>query len=218
MTDRDDDEAVVQRVIARMRAAGRDVVDRTPAEMRELHQWQRIRCGAAGLLHAKLTGNADAEPAAMAHVLQACFEQPGLTPNAALLPHLLDLAAGHVLAGAWRDQFVEALTEAGLLAHAAAEAEDESTADQWRPFEAAEIVLRGRVTGNEDLEAEGWRLADTLAAEHGSNAASVLIGHVIALIDMHVRGAARDHLLERLDYDFVRHGGVRAPDTPEGLT
>jgi hypothetical protein len=183
------------------------------------------RRGAALLLHGRLTGNRADEHAGMTVVLAECHARPGWTPAAAIVPPLLNLATLVVdgyLAGAlvtaWRAQFVEALRGAGAIAAAEAQvADDAELIRDCRATEAATVVMCGRLTGDQDLEAEGWRLVEALAAEHNATAAGLLLGAVLGLIGDHVHGTARERLVDALAHELMLYAGP-APDTAEGLT
>lgn len=71
---------------------------------REL-RWRRA---AAAFLHHRLTGDTDGQEVAMRLVLSECHAQPGLTPNALLLPTIVDLVNGY-LRGMFRERFLEDL-------------------------------------------------------------------------------------------------------------
>ncbi|ALM18176.1 hypothetical protein DDJ48_21535 [Mycobacteroides abscessus] len=86
-------------------AAGLPIGGRDPEVVR-----REIRCrraGAAFLLHT-LTGDAQGREAAMRLVLVECAATPGLTPNALLLPQVIDLVFAHVK-GAAREQLLGGL-------------------------------------------------------------------------------------------------------------
>ncbi|MFT8180076.1 Uncharacterised protein [Mycobacteroides abscessus subsp. abscessus] len=71
---------------------------------------REIRCrraGAALLLHT-LTGDEQGREAAMRLVLVECAATPGLTPNALLLPQIIDLVFAHVK-GIAREQLLDGL-------------------------------------------------------------------------------------------------------------
>lgn len=86
-------------------AAGLPAGGRDPEVVR-----REIRCrraGAAFLLHT-LTGDEQGREAAMRLVLVECAATPGLTPNALLLPQIVDLVFAHVK-GAAREQLLGGL-------------------------------------------------------------------------------------------------------------
>lgn len=95
-------EAVARELEA---AAGLPIGGRDPEVVR-----REIRCrraGAAFLLHT-LTGDEQGREAAMRLVLVECAATPGLTPNALLLPQIVDLVFAHVK-GAAREQLLDGL-------------------------------------------------------------------------------------------------------------
>ncbi|POX90642.1 hypothetical protein C3477_06800 [Mycobacterium kansasii] len=208
---------------------------RDPAEVRH-----ELACGrgAALLLHGRLTGNRDDEHAAMTVVLTECYERPGLTPAAALVDPLLNLTSA-VLVDApqppgppppppppnvvrvepvrWCSVFVERLRDAGMIAAAEADVTDDAElVRDCRATEAATVVMRGRLTGDAELEAHGWSSAEALAAEDHATAPGVLLGPILGLVNDHVRGGARERLIECLRDAILTWAPT--PDTPEGLT
>ncbi|MDO3315708.1 Uncharacterised protein [Mycobacteroides abscessus subsp. abscessus] len=99
-------EACTEAVAAGLEsAAGLPAGGRDPEVVR-----REIRCrraGAAFLLHA-LIGDEQGREAAMRLVIVECAATPGLTPNALLLPQIIDLVFAHVK-GAAREQLLGGL-------------------------------------------------------------------------------------------------------------
>ncbi|EUA09480.1 hypothetical protein I546_4170 [Mycobacterium kansasii 732] len=191
---------------------------RDPAEVR--HELT-CRRGAALLLHGRLTGRPGDETAGMTVVLAECHVRPGLTPAAALVDPLLNLAGlvvdgylGGELVSTWRTQFVERLAVAGGIAAAEAEiTADADLARDCRATEAAEIVLRGRLTRDVELEARGWALADDAAGRSDATPPGVLLGPILGLVNDNLRGVARDRFVEALRKVLM----MWAPPTPDNV-
>jgi hypothetical protein len=185
---------------------------RDPAEVE--HELA-CRRGAALLLHGRLTRHRDDETAGMTLVLAECHARPGLTPAAALVGPALTLATW--ITDPWRDPFAGRLRDAGAIATAEAQVTDDGElARDCRATEAAAGVMRGRLTGDQELEAHGWTQAGALAAEHDATAAGLLLGPILGLTDDHLRGAARERLVDTLRDVLMTWAPV--PDTAAGLT
>ncbi|MGA5466747.1 hypothetical protein [Mycobacterium sp. NPDC050041] len=117
----------------------------------------------------------------------------------------------------WRSVFVERMREAGMIAAAEADVTDDNElVRDCRVTEAATVVMCGRLTGDAELEAHGWELAEALPAEDCVTAPGVLLGPVLGLVNDHVRGVARERLIECLGDAILTWAPT--PDTPEGLT
>jgi hypothetical protein len=184
------DDCLEAFVTDRMRRLGLPPGGRDPAEVdHEL----ACRRGAVSLLLGKLTDSPEDQTAGMTAGLAECYERPGLTPAAALVPVLVNIPAC-LLVGAARDRFADRLREAGMIAAAEAEVADDA-----------------------ELEADGWRLAESLAAQHNATPPGLLLGPVLGLINDHVHDMARERLVDALAQEAMLDAGP-APDTPEGLT
>lgn len=216
-------------VKAGMPAQGRD-----PAEVRaEI----RLRRAAAALLLGRLTRDEQRQADAMAAVLRECYQRPGLTPPGALVPPLLNLATyladeptppGPPLPPPppnvvrmepvrWRSEFVEQLREAATLAEAEAELTDDAELIRdCHATAAAAGSWPGRLTGNADVEADGWARVETLAERHHAAAHGLLLGPVLGLLNDRVGGPARDYLVDRLRTEVMLFAGA-VPDTLAAL-
>lgn len=165
-------------------AAGLPIGGRDPEVVR-----REIRCrraGAAFLLHT-LTGDEQGREAAMRLVLVECAATPGLTPNALLLPQIVDPAKPSTVAAAAAKAGLEVLDTATVAAlrHDAAQGRQLATAAAHAKVEASvdDAIAKGKITAPRRkhwvtlIEADP-AMADVLAAIPNETAVPITeIGH-----------------------------------------